>query len=43
MTKLNDIHGFLFSEKVLDHLFKGETMSQNRRQLAEILERNYNF
>jgi len=43
LNKFNDIHGFLFSEKVLDHLFKAEAMSQNRRQLAEILERNYNF
>jgi len=43
MTKLNDIHGFLFSEKVLDHLFKAEPMKQQRRDLAEILERNYNF
>jgi len=43
MTKLNDIHAFLFSEKVLDHLFKSEEMRQQRRDLAEILERNYNF
>jgi len=43
MTKLNDTHAILFSEKVLDHFFKSDEMKQSRKDLAAILERNYNF
>jgi len=43
LEKLNEIHALLFSVKVLDYLFKSEEMKKGRKELAEILERNYNF
>jgi len=41
MDKLNELHSFLFSVKLLDHIFKSDEMRDQRRLLADILERNY--
>jgi len=43
LDKLNELHALLFSIRVLDHLFGAEEMKPKRKELAEILERNYNF
>jgi len=43
LEKLNELHALLFSVKFLDYLFKSEEMKKGRKDLSEILERNYNF
>jgi len=43
MEMLNELQGFLFSAKILDYLFTGEETRDQRRLLADILERHYNF
>jgi len=41
LEKINLLQSVLFSNRLLDHLYKDETMTSQRKLLADILERHY--